>query len=221
MPIARWWANVTTLALAVRRAVGRLVFVATEGAHGAESGGVSTRELILRFQQGQPRTFDALFNRYKDYAYRVAFYVIRHREEAEEAVQEAFLDVLRALPDYDVDGKASFRTWLYRVVVNRCKMRMRGKREPSVEWDDVEERLERLPVPDGPQKPERALLQQERAAEIWRTVNALSEAHRAVLLLRYQEDLSYEEIAQVLGIKLGTVKSRLYNAHRKLRELLG
>jgi RNA polymerase sigma-70 factor (ECF subfamily) len=201
------------------RVLGRLLFSATSGAAGAESGGISTAELITRFQRGQPRTFEALFNRYKDYAYRVAFYVIRHREEAEEAVQEAFLDVLRALPDYDVEGAARFETWLYRVVVNRCKMRLRRKRPPSVEWEEVDERLEGLADPvEG--RPESAVMRRERAVDLWRAVDQLPDEHRMVLLLRYQLDLSYKEIAETLGIRLGTVKSRLYNAHRKLKDAL-
>ncbi len=184
-------------------------------------GGVPTEELITRFQQGQPRAFEALYDRYKDYVYRVAFYTTRRQQEAEEATQETFLDVLDALPEYDVHGPARFRTWLYRVTVNRCRMRMRGKDHThTIEWDDVEERLERLPMPN-PLQPEATVLDRERAAKLWRAVDDLSEAHRLVVLLRYQEDLSYEEIAEVLGIKMGTVKSRLYNAHKKLQQRLG
>lgn len=203
----------------VHHLVARLVFFATRGAAGADEAGIPTTDLIRRFQQGQPLMFEALFNRYKDYVYRVAFYVTRNAAEAEDATQEAFLDVLKALPDYDVEGPARFETWLYRVTANRCKMRLRRKQLPSADWEDVEERLERLPHP-GDDPPERRVVKQERAADLWRTVDTLSDEHRMVLVLRYQEDMSYQEIAETLGIALGTVKSRLYNAHRKLKSLL-
>lgn len=212
-------AELAALWSAVRRAVARALFFATGGATGAEDGGIETRELIRRFQRGQPLIFEALFNRYKDYVYRVAFYVTRNAAEAEDATQEAFLDVLKALPDYDVDGPARFETWLYRVTVNRCKMRLRRKRPPSVEWGEVEERLERLPHP-GEDPPETRMLRSERADDLWRAVDALPEEHRAVLLLRYREEMAYQEIADALSIRLGTVKSRLYNAHKKLKRLL-
>ncbi len=209
-----------TLYERARCQIARLIFFATGDSGAAESGAIPTQELIVRFQKGQHRVFEALYDRYKDYVYRVAFYTMRHREEAEDAVQETFLDMLKALPNYDVDGPARFETWLYRVTVNRCKMKLRRKRPPSVEWDDVEERLERLPLPSAEQ-PERVTLDRERAGKIWNAVDELSEVHRLVILLRYQEELSYSEIAETLQISEGTVKSRLYNAHRKLKAALG
>jgi RNA polymerase sigma-70 factor (ECF subfamily) len=201
------------------RWISRRIYAVTGSPAAAEVGGVATADLIRRFQRGQPRAFEALFDRYKDYIYRVAFFVLRNREEAEDAVQETFLDLLNALPDYDVDGPAKFETWLYRVTVNRSRMRLRRRRAPSAEWDDLEASLERLPVPNA-ERPELVALDRERARRLWQAVDQLSEAHRLVVVLRYQEDLSYEEIARVLGIRLGTVKSRLYNAHKKLQRLV-
>jgi RNA polymerase sigma-70 factor (ECF subfamily) len=197
----------------------RLVYFAATGAGLTEGGGVPTADLIQRFQDGQPRAFEALYNRYKDYVYRVAFYTTRHADEAEDATQEAFLDVLKALPHYDVGGPARFETWLYRVTVNRCRMRMRRKRPHAPEWGEIEERLARMPDPNIA-KPEAVTLQHERAGALWQAVDRLPEPHRLVVLLRYQQDFSYQEIAETLSISLGTVKSRLYNAHKKLKGLL-
>ncbi|MGC9348554.1 MAG: RNA polymerase sigma factor [Anaerolineae bacterium] len=208
-----------TVAAAIRW-VARWVYLATGNATAAEVAGVSTEDLILRFQRGQPRAFETLYDRFKDYVFRVAFSVLRNQDEAEDAVQETFLDVLKALQDYDVDGPARFETWLYRVAVNRSRMRLRHKRPASAAWDDVEERLERLPMPDE-DPPERVVLDRERAEKLWDAVDQLPDTHRLPIILRYQEDLSYDEIAQVLGVRLGTVKSRLYNAHKKLQRLLG
>ncbi|HOU13556.1 MAG TPA: sigma-70 family RNA polymerase sigma factor [Anaerolineae bacterium] len=204
---------------AIVRFVARLLFALTGDSRAAEAGGISTAELIARFQRGQPRAFEALYDRYKDYVYRVAFFVSRNREEAEDAVQETFLDVLKALPNYDVNGPARFETWLYRVTLNRARMKMRRKSLPSEEWDDVEEQLERLPSPSS-ERPEAVFLDGERASTLWRAVDQLPEEHRVVVMLRYQQDLAYNEIADVLGVREGTVKSRLFNAHRKLQQLL-
>ncbi len=204
---------------AIVRFVARWLFALTSDSRAAEVGGVSTADLIARFQRGQPRAFEALYDRYKDYVYRVAFFVSRNREEAEDAVQETFLDVLKALPNYDVNGPARFETWLYRVTLNRARMRLRRKQPASAEWDDVEEQLEHLPSPSS-ERPEAVFLDGERASSLWRAVDQLPEEHRLVVMLRYQQDLAYNEIADVLGVREGTVKSRLYNAHRKLQQLL-
>jgi RNA polymerase sigma-70 factor (ECF subfamily) len=182
---------------------------------------VSTEDLIQRYQQGQPGVFDALFDRYKDYVYRVAFFITRNSGDAEEVVQETFIDVLRALPRYDTAGPARFETWLYRVTVNRCRSRFRRKRLPSADWDNMGEHIERIVNGYPDHQPEHATIGREQRAALWGAVDALPEPHREVVVLRYQAGLSYDEIAQALEINLGTVKSRLYNAHKKLGALLG
>jgi len=182
---------------------------------------VSTQDLIQRHQRGQPGAFDALFERYKDYVYRVAFFITRNSGDAEEAVQDTFIDVLRALPRYDVDGPARFETWLYRVTVNRCRSRLRRKRLPSADWDDVVDLIDRVVNGHPNHQPEGATISREQKKTLWQAVDELPETHRAVVVLRYQSGLSYEEIAEALEINLGTVKSRLYNAHKKLGGLLG
>jgi len=181
---------------------------------------VSTADLIQRFQRGQPGAFDALFERYQDYVYRVAFFITRNSGDAEEVVQETFIDVLRALPRYDPAGPARFETWLYRVTVNRCRTRYRRKRLPSADWDEMVEQIERIVNGYPNHQPEPVAVGREQKSALWRAVDALPDAHREVVLLRYQSDLSYAEIAQALDLSLGTVKSRLYNAHKKLGELL-
>lgn len=186
----------------------------------AGAGGVPTEDLIRRFQRGQPRAFEALYDRFKDYVYRTAFFITRNSGDAEEAVQETFMDVLRALPNYRVEGPARFETWLYRVTVNRCRSRMRRKTLPSADWDEIEERLERISTSHPNHDPEGVALRQERAVALWQAVDRLPEGQRIVTLLRYQQGLSYSEIAQTLSISEGTVKSRLYHAHRRLKEHL-
>ena len=182
---------------------------------------VPTDELIRRYQAGQHDLFDALFERYKDYVYRVAFSLTRHAQEAEEVVQETFLDVLRALPRYQVDGPARFETWLYRVTANRCKMRWRRRRLPTVDWDEVGEQLAQVPEQRPDHNPEAVVGEGEERRAMWEAVGRLKALYREVVVLRYGEDLSYAEIAARLEISIGTVKSRLNTAHRRLQEALG
>jgi len=157
---------------------------------------VATEDLIRRFQRGQPGAFDALFERYKDYVYRVAFFVTRNSGDAEEATQEAFLDLLRALPRFKIEGPARFETWLYKITVNRCRSRFRRKRPPSADWDELADEL----VAGVNGDPEHSALKREMRDTIWQAVDRLPDAQREVVALRYLSDLSYDEIAEALGI---------------------
>jgi len=178
---------------------------------------VSTEDLIARYQRGQAAALAALFDRYKDYVYRVALLLVRNSSDAEEVVQEAFLDVLKALPRYRLDGPARFETWLYRVTVNRAKMRLRRARPPSADWDELAEQL----VSANPNHdPESSAQRGEVRQAVWQAVDALADPQRLVVLLRYLHDMPYKEIAQALDLSEGTVKSRLHHAHRQLRERL-
>ncbi len=182
---------------------------------------LSTDELIRRFQRGQPLAFEALYDRFKDYVYRVAFFLTRNSGDAEEVVQDTFLDLLRALPAYQVEGPARFETYLYRLTANRCRAHLRRRPPPSADWDAIEDRLERLPSPNPDEDdPQTIALSREQALLLWQAVDGLPEHLRAVILLRYQCDLSYPEIAQALDLPVGTVKSRLYQAHQTLKARL-
>jgi RNA polymerase sigma-70 factor (ECF subfamily) len=225
-PLGHFWRSqpgiLTILFNCARKCVSRVASfakrVGTRIGEKAQEMSVPTSDLIRRFQSGQPRAFEALYDRFKDYVYRVAFFTTRNSNEAEDAVQETFLDVLRALPNYDVAGPARFETWLYRVTVNRCRSRMRRKHPPTADWDEIEERLERIPEPNPDHNPEQVALDREQAVGLWQAVDTLSEEQRVIVLLRYQQGLSYGEIAEALSVSLGTVKSRLYYAHLKLKE---
>jgi RNA polymerase sigma-70 factor (ECF subfamily) len=188
---------------------------------GANAVTIPTDELIRRYQAGQTDLFEVVFDRYKDYVFRVAYSLTQRVDEAEEVVQEAFLDVLKALPRYDTRGPARFETWLYRVTTNRCKMRWRRKRLPSADWDDVGEQLLQVPDDRPEHDPEEATQQAETRNSVWQAVGRLSDPLREVVLLRYGHELSYREVAERLGINMGTVKSRLNAAHRKLQRILG
>jgi RNA polymerase sigma-70 factor (ECF subfamily) len=158
---------------------------------------VTTEDLITRYQRGQAAAFSALFDRYKDYVYRLGLMLLRNSGDVEEIVQETFMDLLRALPRYDVEGPARFETWLHRVSVNRCRVRLRRTHPPSADWDEM---VERLASPNPHQNPQTTALQGEMHRALWQAVDGLADHHRLVILLRYLYDLPYQEIADVLEI---------------------
>jgi len=172
--------------------------------------------LVERARAGDRDAFDALVLRYQDRVYNMAFRMLQNREDALDTSQEIFLTVFRALAGFE--EKARFSTWLYRVTVNRCRdeLRRRGTvkhtRPASLDAAAAAE-----PASGNP-SPHQAAVGRETGEVIARAIDGLPEESREVLLLRDVEDLSYDDIAAVLSIPLGTVRSRLNRARTLLRE---
>ena len=164
--------------------------------------------------------------RYQRRVYQLALGMVKDSDEAMDIAQETFVRVHRYLPSFK--GDSSFFTWTYRIATNLCldSARRRGRNE-RVEMDEGDAEIEAQMEPPSAALagPQRAALNAELKAKIGEALGSLSENHRAILLLREVEGLSYEELAQVLGIRKGTVMSRLFHARlkmqRKLREYLG
>ncbi len=173
--------------------------------------------LVQAALEGDDRAFAELVSRYSGALYRLAWRMLRNEEEARDAVQEVFLRVHRALASFDQRRK--FSTWILRITTNHCIDRIRRRRLKtlSINVDDDEDRAPIDLVDNGP-TPEanygRASLQEMLDG----LVAKLPPIYRAVVELRYKQQLAYEEIAQVLEIPLGTVKARLHRAHRQLKE---
>ncbi len=186
---------------------------------------VDDRKLVRRAKRGDPEAFKELMERYRRKVYAIAFGMVRNPEAAMDISQEAFIKVHRYLGSFQ--GSSSFYTWLYRIVVNLSidYLRREGRHE-AVDYDDMIQRRD----PDDSeawivptvldQNPLDALDRREMADQIAVALEQLSEKHRAVLLLREVEGLSYEEIARVLKIHKGTVMSRLHHARRNLQRSL-
>lgn len=185
---------------------------------------LTDQELITRSQQGDRGAFEALVRRYQRKAVRIAFGVLRNSEDAMDAAQEAFVKVYRNLDKFK--GNSSFKTWLYRIVVNVSIDQIRKRqRSRGVEYDDTyrrsdEAHVEPLSADTRPMHPGFFAENQELAAQLTQALEALSENHRTVIVLREIEGLSYEEIAQTLDCHLGTVMSRLHHARKNLQRAL-
>jgi len=167
----------------------------------------TTLQLIERAQADDRTAFAALFEQYKNLVYKTAYLVLNDAAEAEDALQEIFLSVHKSLGSFD-PHKGAFTTWLYRITLNYCLNHRRKRRHSSLEA------LYPHPFTDFPS----ARLANEEA--IWQATHSLSDKLQAVVILRYYWELPYTEIAQILDLPLGTVKSRLDLALKTLRKII-
>jgi RNA polymerase sigma-70 factor (ECF subfamily) len=180
----------------------------------------SDEQLLRCYAAGQRAALDELFRRYRQPAYRVAYRLLGHEADALDAVQEGFVKALSRLESFQ--GRSSFKTWLLRVVSNAALDlgRQRGRREAlsldaPLAADEADARL--LTPDDAARGLERADLR----AVLDRALAALSAAQRQTFVLHADAGLSYREVAEVTGVSIGTVMSRLFYARQKLRAYLG
>ncbi len=172
-------------------------------------------ELIRRAQAGEAEAFASLVAQHQRFVYNLALRALSNPHDAEDATQEAFVRAWVALPGFR--RKAQFRTWLYRIVTNLCYNKLpRLRRELAA--------LGEHDVADLPQEtgadPAAPLEAEEQRAFLHRQIESLPESYRVLIALRYQEELSYTEIAEVMSLPLGTVKIGLHRAKAQLRAAL-
>jgi RNA polymerase sigma-70 factor (ECF subfamily) len=185
------------------------------------------RALVRAAQKGDQQAFRALVERYQRRVVQLALGMTKDPDEAMDIAQETFVRVHRYLPSFK--GDSSFFTWTYRIAMNLCldAQRRRGRLERvDLEQGDEAEIEAAMDAPSAALAgPQRQALNSELRARMTDALASLSENHRAILLLREVEGLSYEDLAKVLGIRKGTVMSRLFHARlkmqNKLREYLG
>src|SRR3954469_18519500 len=183
---------------------------------------VDDRELVDKARKGDRDAFRILFERYHRRAYALAFGVLRHQDDALDVVQDAFIKAHKYLDKFE--GNSSFYTWLYRIVMNLAIDHLRKhRRVKPVELDEV--KIENdgddplLPRILGG-NPGRALVDKQIRGRIDQALEELSENHRAVLVMRELEGLSYEDMAQAMSCSKGTIMSRLFHARRNMQKRL-
>ncbi len=182
--------------------------------------------LVRRARAGDQRAFGLLVERYQKKVYAVALGMVKDAEEAMDVSQEAFVKVHRYLDRFK--GDSSFYTWLYRITTNTCidVLRRRGvNSSDSVEYDDtvemdIAEANLGLLSTQLDASPSRSLLRRELGEKLEEALAQLPEKHRAILLLRELEGMSYEDLSRTLEIPKGTVMSRLFHARTKVQKLL-
>ena len=171
------------------------------------------REVIEGCQHGDPDAFRALFETHKDKVYSVALRYSGDAAVAMDIAQDTFLKLLSCIQDFR--GESNFESWLYRIVANRClDYQRRGRRLMPF----VENLLGMVCV--SRENVLHEMLRTEVQNDVQQVVGTLSPDHRIVVILRYTEGLSYEQISEVLGCSRGTVASRLNRAHKVLERRL-
>jgi RNA polymerase sigma-70 factor (ECF subfamily) len=180
----------------------------------------SDEQLLACFAAGRREALEELFRRYRTPAYRVAYRLLGHEADALDAVQEGFVKALSRLDSFR--GNSSFKTWLLRVVSNAALDlgRQRGRRETLSLHGVVAADLDPIAGQSLHQDPAQGLERADLRRLLDEALRMLPEAQRRTFVLHADAGLSYREVAEVLGISIGTVMSRLYYARQKLRAFL-
>jgi len=178
---------------------------------------------VDRLQVGSDEAFGTLIHLYQAPIYNVAYRILGDASEASDAVQETFMKIFRGIKTFR--GESGLKTWIYRIAIseslNRQRWWKRWRRHAPISIDDTSPNGARLfEVTDSRPSPEFACAQMEMEREVQKALNGLSFEHRVAVVLRDIEGLSYEEIAETLGLSLGTVKSRLWRARSEMKTKL-
>ena len=165
---------------------------------------------------GDRAAFGVLVNKYQDRLYNSLLRVLGSTEDASDVVQEAFTQAFLKLDTYR--GSAAFYTWLYRIAFRRA-LDLRRRARPTASIDEVKEQAGVEPA-DCRAEPSAAASLRERAGQVHRALDLLSDEHRRVLVLREIDGYSYDEISKILEVPVGTVRSRLFRARLEMKQRL-
>jgi RNA polymerase sigma-70 factor (ECF subfamily) len=183
------------------------------------------KKLIERALNGDETGYRTLLEKYRNLVFSIMLKMVRNKQEAEDLTQEAFMKAFASLASFN--DEFAFSTWLMKIASNNCidflrkkKLRTYSIHEP-IQYKD--EKIE-IEIPDRDPTPERTLIQSERSKMIEQTINELPERYRYVIILRHKEEKSYEEIAEIMNLPLGTVKAQIFRAreilNKRLKEVL-
>jgi len=179
------------------------------------------RRLIKKCVKGNIEAFEELIAKYEKTAYNIAFKMLRNQDDAMDVSQEAFIKVFKSIKTFNFES--SFSTWLYRIVTNTCLDFLRKNNNNVYSIDspiNTEEGEIQRDIPDTVNTPEEMLEKQLTKELVQNSINKLDDNHKAVIILRDIEGFSYEEISQILGCSLGTVKSRISRARNNLKDII-
>jgi RNA polymerase sigma-70 factor (ECF subfamily) len=172
------------------------------------------RLLVGKLKRGDEQAFAQLIHLYEHRVYAMAYRFTGSREDAEDITQETFLGILNSLNRFR--GASKLSTWVYRIAMNHCLEHVRRRKADTVPLNEELAITTSSPGDD----PQRSAEQCEASDAVQSALLGLSSDHRQVVILHELQELTYGEIADALDIPVGTVKSRLFNALRKLKELL-
>ncbi len=174
---------------------------------------------IENWNAGNEDAFESMFHQYKNMVGRTAYMICGNSDEAEEIIQDVFVKAWRSRYSFDPQ-KGSLATWLYRITVNVGISKKRKKRVATSSMEAMSQQKARIENQDISQSHETTVIEDIEHERVIRALNSLNGIYRPVITLKYLEELSYNEISEILEIPLGTVKSRLNEAMRILRREL-
>ena len=181
---------------------------------------LSDRELVRRCQGGDSAAFQELVARYYRKVYLVVLGILNHRDDAMEVAQEAFFRAYRNIRGFE--GGSAFYTWLYRIAVNlSIDFQRRQKRGPLEFRETMDDLLDGAEGSPSGNDPFTDLQSKELGQRLMAAIAELTPDHKAVIVMRVIEGLSYKDIGRILGCSEGTVMSRLHYARKKLQDKLG
>ena len=180
----------------------------------------SDGELVARTVAGDDGAYTVLVERYSDFVYTVVLRVVRSEEDARDVAQEAFVRAHRSLSRFRGDSK--FSSWLYRIAVNRAltHLKRRKSRPDTVEYTSTSPVEAEFSSRRAVEDPEERVLDLEFRSRVRKAVAKLPPRYRAAVTLFYLEERSYKEVAEALGVPMGTLKTHLHRARAILREEL-
>jgi RNA polymerase sigma-70 factor (ECF subfamily) len=190
----------------------------------ARAAEVSAQEslFVLRLKANEDAAYDELVRTYNASIFHVAYRMLGDTADASDVVQEIFIKVFRNIGSFK--GEAALKTWIFRIalseILNRLRWWKSRHRSSTVSLDDPPPNGHEYHVPDSGPSPEEMLESKEREMAIQEALGKLSSEHRSIIVLRDIEGFSYTEIAEVLGISMGTVKSRLARGREDLKKSL-
>ena len=178
-------------------------------------------ELINKAKNGDAKAYEGLLKKYKNSVYNLVYRMVRDVQEAEDLTQEAFIKAFNSLASFNEEY--AFSTWLYKIATNNCIDFFRKRKlqtyslDKPIQYKDSEIQHE---IPDPDLNPEKSILARERSSMIQEAIETLPEKYYTAIVLRHNDEKSYEEIAEILELPLGTVKARIFRAREMLNKVL-
>ncbi len=185
---------------------------------------IDEQRLISRLKRRDGRAFEQLVNRFQGQVFNFIYRMISNREEAEDLAQEVFVSIFKNIDGFR--GESSLSTWIYRITANHCKNRRkylgrrRVERPMNPENENAEMASSHIPTAVGVSRPDELVEGYQTEVVIQRAIAELDEEQRTILVLRDIQSVSYEDISEITGLALGTVKSRLHRARMTLKDKL-
>lgn len=172
------------------------------------------KDFVIRLKSGDKRAFEKLFTDYKNMIYTIVNRMVYNKNKVDDLVADIFVKVYQNIQRFDERSKLS--TWMYRVAYNHCLDHIRkAKRDPLESYEPLDSKFD---LSSNSLDPEKTVLKGEREQVLYALVDSMPERYRMVLNFYYFEGISYNDISEIMGIPIGTVKTYLFRAKEYLRE---